>query len=1452
MAYADGNIIIGTSVDMYGMNTGLKKIQASVRRLSLSLGATLGVGALVKLGKEALNAASDLQEVQNVVDVSFEDMSWKVEKFAETCIDKFGMSELSAKQTAGSFMAMGRAMDLTKEEASNMAVKLTALTGDFASFYNISQDYARVALSAVYTGETETLKRYGIILTEANLQEYAHTLGIEKKVKAMSAREKLLLRYNYILKATSLVEGDFVRTQNTWANQLRVLKERWKQLLIVMGNGLITILTPMLQALNKLVAALIKFANTLGRILSRLFGIKWQDMSAGATGFGDSIGGAADSLGDLSEAEDDLGSSAEKAGKKMHKQLQGFDELNNLTTNAASSTGGLGDALGGLADGLDADDYLGDLLDGKGLLEDNFLPDVQTLFDLGRELAKRLADMLENIDWDSIYAKAKRFGSRLADLLNGLLLERLWYDLGSTLAKALNAALYAAIAFAERFNWSGLGRAIAAGINGFFENFDFQSLAHGLNVWLKGLLDALISLIHRVDWALIGTQIGTFLANIDYWGIAKRVIQVIWEAFKAAFDLYGNLFREAPIQTIILSVAALGKVLSSAKIKNGIKLLSTFFTALTTSAATKSGMNAITSLRQMSPLLGGMIDSFTTMQLAGEEAFISFSKAFASGKNTLQSFGAGIKGFTDTTSTLLSPAVKAIGGFAVGLAEFAAVFANVKSAIVKGINGENIAKEIGAITIAATTAAAALAVIFGIPAGLLIGGAVAAAGALAGVVAAVHELDEMHYETALQNMFNNAENTTHKLSDYVADLREIQDNLTQGSEDIFAGFENLDTARSNIQDTIDIIDGIGLAMTTNRELTEEEVAKLGQAFESLKEYAQDYVNAYYDTMIAQSQADLAYKLSSAVSPDEIEAIKSEYADTIQTLYELKDAALQEAEVVSTQQTEAWERYTSVMNDNNASVEEQAKAQAEWKKAAGDSLEYMANIGAYTNEANKAFDEGVSSIEKYRGQLDLSGSELADTQDLVADVKATVGEMTNVYEDTQKLLQEDLDKTAQELSHATGKEAEELQKHIDVTQEKLTTLRTTYGTELEYLQGDIAELLPRAMEAFSEEYDALSPFEKWFAGDKATYVAEKSQQFIDEVFGENGLSGELQGAYDKLGADNAVWADEFSNNLVNSMFNVDSISGSGTILYEAATPEIESALNDTKDFAEKTIDAMDIEGYTQQRAEDFSKGFALGMNDEESHSALFTAITTWGQNIYNWVHDGILNFGSPSETMKTFGRDTVLGYNMGIDESKSTTDTSLALWMESISTFFTGILEFINTEFLTGWSTAWNNVLDVLTQVWENIPDFIRGAINSIIGFLNGLISGIANGLNFLVDALNGLSLDIPDWVPGIGGNKIDFNLSRMNIPQIPLLAKGAVIPPNAPFMAMLGDQRNGTNIEAPLDTIKQALSEVMLNAGNGVMSGDIIVQIDGREVFRAVRNQNDIYRKSTGSSAFSD
>ena len=552
MAFTDGNIIIGTSVDVGGIGTGLTKIEKSFKRLGKFAAFGLGIKALSGLGKAALDAASDLQEVQNVVDVSFRelddagnvvsDMTYKIEGFAQTCIEKFGMSEFAAKQTAGSFMAMGKSMGLSMEEASDMAVTLTGLTGDFSSFYNISQDYARVALSAVYTGETETLKRYGIVLTEANLQQFATSKGIETTVKKMDARDKAILRYMYIMQATKDMEGDFVRTQDSWANSTRVLAQLWNQFLISLGSGLISILSPMVQVLGQIVQRLTQFVQVLWQALSNIFGFQLQDITKQASG-------AAGAVGDLSDSTDELGKSIDKAGKKAKKQLANFDELNNITTHKDSGSGGGGAGLG-----------LGDMgLDTSGLWDptakDSPWSDIDNLYDLGKWIGDKLSDMMESIDWEKIYRKAKGFGVGLATFLNGLISTDLFKDLGHTIASALNTAIYSAISFGATFDWQQFGEKLAAGVNEFFTTFDFSALADSINKWVQGIWRTMVAFFSELDYKEIFNGIKEFATSLD-----PETFMII-----TGFIVLKKLFSKGMLQALIsgISDGTFSKVISA-------------------------------------------------------------------------------------------------------------------------------------------------------------------------------------------------------------------------------------------------------------------------------------------------------------------------------------------------------------------------------------------------------------------------------------------------------------------------------------------------------------------------------------------------------------------------------------------------------------------------------------------------------------------------------------------------------------------------------------------------------------------------------------------------------------------------------------------------------------------------------------------------------------------------
>ena len=324
MAY-DGSLTFDTAIDSKGFNTSLKSLTKSFKRAAIQFAATLGIAFS---GKQAIELASDIQEVQNVVDTAFGDMKYKMEAFAESAIEMYGISKLTAKQTGSTFMAMANGMGLANETASDMSLQLTALSADMASFYNKTQDVTSTALKSVFTGETETLKQFGIVMTEANLEAFRLSQGIDTSYKSMSQAEKVALRYNYVMQQTKLAQGDFAKTQNSWANQTRILSERWKEFLGILGNGLVKVLTPVVQVLNTALQYLIGFANTIGQLLGGE--AKQQEAVV------ESIGGAVEKQNELTEA-------TEETAKANKKTLASFDEIQKLSgASDADSNGSSG------------------------------------------------------------------------------------------------------------------------------------------------------------------------------------------------------------------------------------------------------------------------------------------------------------------------------------------------------------------------------------------------------------------------------------------------------------------------------------------------------------------------------------------------------------------------------------------------------------------------------------------------------------------------------------------------------------------------------------------------------------------------------------------------------------------------------------------------------------------------------------------------------------------------------------------------------------------------------------------------------------------------------------------------------------------------------------------------------------------------------------------------------
>jgi len=327
-------------------------------KIAKAAAAAFAAKKIFDFGKYAVTMGSDLNEVQNVVDSTFgqgSDAQKSVNDFAKNAASQFGLSETMAKRYAGTFGAMGRSFGFSADQAAEMSTKLAGLSGDVASFYNISQDEAYTKLKSVFTGETESLKDLGVVMTQANLDQFALSHGLGTTTARMSEQQKVALRYQFVLEKLNTASNDFARTSGSWANQVRLLKLQFESLAATIGQVLIAALTPAIRALNAFMGVLVKAANTFKSFVFSLFGLEASAMGTGAAGalpgalgdIGDSAGGAADGLGNVGDAAKGAGKDASKAANEIKRSLASFDKITKLTDQSDSGGGSGGSGGGG-------------------------------------------------------------------------------------------------------------------------------------------------------------------------------------------------------------------------------------------------------------------------------------------------------------------------------------------------------------------------------------------------------------------------------------------------------------------------------------------------------------------------------------------------------------------------------------------------------------------------------------------------------------------------------------------------------------------------------------------------------------------------------------------------------------------------------------------------------------------------------------------------------------------------------------------------------------------------------------------------------------------------------------------------------------------------------------------------------------------------------------------------
>ncbi|MFM1581208.1 hypothetical protein ABGF48_03255 [Helcococcus bovis] len=518
------------------------------------------VAMLVKVGKEAINAAASLQEVENVVDVSFGNLRHYVDEFAENSIKQFGMSELVAKRTASIYMSMSKGMGLTGKAAAQMSINVAKMSGDLASFYDIEQSVADTALKSIWTGETETLKRFGVVMTQVNLQQFAYRQGIQKNIQDMSQQEQTLLRYKYVMESLSNAQGDFARTSNSWSNQVRLLKEQFKQLLSIIGQGLIQVLIPVLRLINTILAGLILITKKVASAFKKIFGLGSQ--TAEPKKNLEQINAEAQGIGiDGAKGLDNLGKSAKKAGKEAKGALASFDELNVLSSQIAEPTnvgGGSVSSSNGLGNFEVPDLYAG-MNKGPELdtsWADKYVDTIVNVLTKVAEFAKKNKALQDT--WNKI-------SSLFTNIFNDIkkVFQDFWTNYGQPIMESLKQAWQSWVGFVEAL-WNSVLKPIIDTIT-----VALQTLWDNI---LKPMLELSLTLIGEITtiilklwndvlapfltWILkvFAPLIKLFLDNLLYWwnvllsGIKpiidgiKSVIKGISTVLKGVIDFVSGVF----------------------------------------------------------------------------------------------------------------------------------------------------------------------------------------------------------------------------------------------------------------------------------------------------------------------------------------------------------------------------------------------------------------------------------------------------------------------------------------------------------------------------------------------------------------------------------------------------------------------------------------------------------------------------------------------------------------------------------------------------------------------------------------------------------------------------------------------------------------------------------------------------------------------------------------------
>ena len=1302
------------------------------QKSAFSLAATIGklyasFWMFMRVGRwfgESMKLASDLVEVQNVVDNVFTDMSDKMEDFAKTSVDTLGMSELTAKQIASRFQAMGVNMGVPKSaiESTNeflqattkmrdgsgkayadvahsmadISLNLTKLAGDMASFYN--QSYADVAkdLESTFTGMTKPLRQYGLDITENSMKEFAMRNGMNANIKTMSQYEKMLLRYQYIMANTTAAHGDFIRTQETWANQIKIATERIIQLKKVLGTIGVNTFKPLVKGFNNAMNTIIHLAESTLNALGKIFG--WHVEIA-------DVGTLADDTDDMAENLDDAAGSA----KKMKDYMLGIDELNVF--NADNGGGGGGDVTDGAADATEP-------LVKWEEREKAYDSIYDTLYKLGKRMGEIEKQWLEGIDWDAVYDKAERFGKGLAQVLNGYLSDaELFYRRGEFVANTINAIAHALKSFAQEFNgyqlgidigswingltenidwntikkaaegiakdiaqtingaiartnwknvgktigegintaikffstlgntiqWKRIGKAVADSINGLFATIDFKAAGKTVSAWAKGILDLFITALEKTDWKKVGRSIGEFIAGIDFVQIGLKIGRIFWDVVNAGIKAYVGMFEAAPIESALLGVLALPGL--AANFTTGIgKLFSNAFKNMKTDFDPKY-------------LMMNINDALSTAAFTSE-----------SGGTIFQTLAAGVNQFSQNLST----ATKVVGGF-IGVA---AEFTTIKDSLYEIVTGTgdvntNLLEMVGVTTAVGT----ALSLVLGFPAGII---ATGIAGLVGGIIGVNQALDQVRENTVLEILTTTYNESAITVDEIAKNFKTIADNIESGLSKLHGKYEDLQTLKGNLNDVAGGYDIVATAVANGTSLTSGAFNDLIGDLDKVEDAWQQYLDAHYDFLIQTVAADYNFAKSQGILTKEME---DEYINRIKSLSKAHDMESEELQGVMDDVKEARRNYDQAMSEN-VNLTAIHDAEDALDGAIRNYVTFAEKTGVVKNEVISGFED----ISEAAATIDFSNLDSSSYEAFAADLITVNDGIKTDYQNTY----DDILRKQRETFEAMGDEeyaAREAQKQISVLNQ---SFQNAMDTEMVSLYDKFYKIIATGDYDAAKEYadNVITPFVDSIQEDYIQ-ASNGAEPFLREA-----TKNLLEGAFDTV----TEWKHDAAWATTTHTLTEGWIQTFWDIRNEATAPAKQA-------MQEMVDDAMDVD--TESKGKEIGKNYVAGAvaGIEENSETARSATEDLGDIMYAGAAS-VLEINSPSRKAYEIGQYFDEGLANGITENTGLVEAAINEMMVKIeSVYDTAANVFKPDAFINYFTEITGGMTRMIAEMKTSLEEF---------------------------------------------------------------------------------------------------------------------------------------------------